>query len=93
MKKIALLLLTIGMIFCLASCDGDKDYADTTNGRLIEIVGQNDLYYDTNTKVVYIIWNEWHGETGYGYMSPYYSSNGLPYLYNAETGYLEEIHG
>lgn len=97
MKKIVSFLLAICMICCLASCTyaGTKDYSDTTNNRFVEIVGQDDLYYDINTKVVYVIWNEWNKlyEASYGYMSPYYSSNGLPYSYNVETGYLEEIHG
>ena len=46
-----------------------------------------DLYYDTNTKIVYILFNEWAN----GYMSPYYAPNGMPYVYNVETNSLEEI--
>lgn len=97
MKKVIWFFLAICFICCLSSCTyaGMKDYSETTNNRFIEVVGQDDLYYDANTKVVYVIWNEWNiiNDTGYGYMSPYYSSNGLPYSYNVETGYLEEIGG
>ena len=46
-----------------------------------------DLYYDTNTKIVYILFNEWAN----GYMSPYYAPNGRPYVYNVETNSIEEI--
>ena len=100
MKKItyvlACVVLAIIVFFGLTSCthSGSKDYTETTNSRFVEIVGQEDLYYDTNTKVVYVIWNEFDAfwDAGYGYMSPYYSSSGLPYSYNVDTGYLEEIH-
>ena len=50
-----------------------------------------DLYYDTNTKIVYILFNECAGYFGYGYMSPYYAPNGMPYVYNVQTNSLEEI--
>ena len=50
-----------------------------------------DLYYDTNTKIVYILFNECAGFSGYGYMSPYYALNGMPYVYNVQTNSLEEI--
>ena len=101
MKKITYVLACIALavifFFGLTSCvfSGNKDYSETTGGRFIEISGQDNLYYDTNTKVVYVIWNEADGihNAGYGYMSPYYSSNGLPYSYNIDTGYLEETHG
>lgn len=97
MKKVIWFFLAICFICCLSSCscEGYKNYSKTTGGRFEEISGQDDLYYDINTKVVYVIWNEIDKirDAGYGYMSPYYSSNGMPYSYNAETGYLEEIHG
>lgn len=50
-----------------------------------------DLYYDTNTKIVYILFNEGAGNAGYGYMSPYYAPNGMPYVYNVQTNSLKEI--
>ena len=31
------------------------------------------------------------GFSGYGYMSPYYAPNGMPYVYNVETNSIEEI--
>ena len=50
-----------------------------------------DLYYDTNTKIVYILFNECTGYSRRGYMSPYYAPNGMPYTYDASTNTLKEI--
>lgn len=93
-NKIIVLILTVVLVFCLAGCggtfEGSKNYTTRTNSRLQPTMMQ-DLYYDTNTKIVYILFNECAGYSGYGYMSPYYAPNGLPYVYNVETNSLEEI--
>ena len=93
-NKIITLILTVFLVFCLAGCsgtfDGSKDYTKRTNDRLQPTMMQ-DLYYDTNTKIVYILFNECARYSGYGYISPYYASNGMPYVYNVETNSLEEI--
>jgi hypothetical protein len=83
---ICLVALTISLL-CLAGCasTGSKDYIKDTNGRLRPTAMQ-DLYYDTNTKIVYILFNECTG-----YMSPYYAPNGMPYTYDASTNTLKEI--
>lgn len=93
MKKIAMLVSTICLVFCLTACagKGSKNYTNNTSGRFVAVPTQTDLYYDTNTKIVYIIFNEYTGNTGYGYMSPYYADNGMPYMYNVELNRLEEI--
>ncbi len=93
-NKIITLILTVFLVFCLAGCggtfEGSKDYTASTNSRLQPTMMQ-DLYYDTNTKIVYILFNECAGYSGYGYMSPYYAPNGMPYVYNVQTNSLEEI--
>lgn len=92
-NKIITLILTVFLVFCLAGCGvatGSKSYATNTGGRLQPTMMQ-DLYYDTNIKIVYILFNECAGYSGYGYMSPYYAPNGMPYVYNAQTNSLEEI--
>lgn len=91
-NKIITLILTVFLIFCTVGCTftGFKDYTERTNGRLQPTMMQ-DLYYDTNTKIVYILFNECAGYSGYGYMSPYYAPNGMPYVYNVQTNSLEEI--
>lgn len=93
-NKIIVLILTVVLVFCLAGCggtfEGSKNYTTRTNSRLQPTMMQ-DLYYDTNTKIVYILFNECAGNAGYGYMSPYYAPNGMPYVYNVQTNSLEEI--
>ena len=90
-KKIISIILVVCLICSLAACGmvkGGKNYTENTN-RFIAIPSQQDLYYDLHTKVVYVIFNEAFGYTGYGYMSPYFADNGKPYLY--ENGELVEI--
>ncbi len=93
-NKIIALILTVVLVLCLSGCsgtfDGSKDYTRCTGGRLQPTMMQ-DLYYDTNTKIVYILFNEGAGFSGYGYMSPYYAPNGMPYVYDVETNSIEEI--
>lgn len=94
MKKFISILMTVCLVLCLCGCtyEGSKGYNKTTTGRLVSVTGQSDLYYDANTKVVYILFNECAGYSGYGYMSPYYADNGFPYSYNVETNKLEKIN-
>lgn len=95
MKKFCAFL--IATVFCISLCAcstptaGSKNY-ETTSG-LISITGQENLYYDSNTKIVYLVFNEYLGNQGYGYMSPYYAPNGLPYRYDANNQTLIEIDG
>ena len=53
--------------------------------------GLTDLYYDPATKVVYIIATATGDKKGFGFMSPYYAPNGLPYLWDTTSGKLSEI--
>ena len=92
MKKIFALLLVLMMCISLVACTpskGSKNYESHTE--LVAVTGYDYLYYDTNTKIVYIIFNEAIGYKGYGYMSPYYAPNGFPYLYDANNRVLIEI--
>lgn len=93
MKKITMLIATICLALCMTACagTGSKNYTNNTSGRFIAVPMQTNLYYDTNTKIVYVIFNECAGYSGYGYMSPYYASNGKPYVYNVEKNCLEKI--
>ena len=59
-------------------------YSDTI-GTFIKI--NEDIRYDSATRIVYI-----YNANGYGSSyTPYYAPNGLPYKYNPETNTLEEI--
>lgn len=90
MKKIALLLILICMLFC--GCETENEAVTRfSNARFMPVQGEQDLYYDVDTKTVYVIMIDSFGAyDGTGYMSPYYADNGLPYLYNTETNSLEE---
>lgn len=92
MKKI--LALIFALILCVSLCacsmfEGGKNYEDHTN--LIAVAEYKNLYYDPLTGIVYMLFNEGYGNTGYGYMSAYYASNGLPYTYDISTHTLVEI--
>lgn len=93
MKKIYVALLALLLCLNLAAYSttaGSKDYQARTG--FVEVTGKKNLYYDPDTKIVYIIFNESSiGDRGYGYMSPYYAPNGLPYLYAANSQTLFEI--
>lgn len=84
-----LLLMCVSITGCVFK--GSKDFTKTTNNRLLPIETKTDLYYDKDTKIVYLIFNEQSGYAGYGYMSPYYSENGKLYRYDVKLKELEEI--
>lgn len=91
MKRIVTIILITCLICSMVGCGTVKEAEDYTGntGRLLPISEQQDLYYDVNTNVVYIIFNKTFCYAGYGYMSPYFADNGMPYLY--ENGGLVKI--
>lgn len=91
-KKFLVIALLAALLIGLTACvsKGGNDYESNTT--LLAIHGANDLYYDSQTKVVYFVFNEQSiGGFGYGYMSAYYAPNGLPYLYDPYRQELVEI--
>lgn len=91
MRKRLLLTLLIPMLL-FTGCGmhtGAKDYKNNTDKTFQNVDGKEWLYYDKKTKIVYVIFNEFTTNTGYGYMSPYYAPNGKPYRYI--DGELKEI--
>ena len=72
-KKFTAVALFIVLLMGLAACasKGTKGYESNTG--LVAIPGFNDLYYDSQTKVVYFVFNECSGYQGYGYMSTTHS--------------------
>lgn len=94
MKKSITFMVALALCSSLCACApdaGSKNYERTSG--LVAITGQINLYYDSNTKIVYFIFNEYSGYKGYGYMSPYYAPNGFPYRYDANNQTLIEIDG
>lgn len=93
MKKIITIFVAIFLCVSIVACapsEGPKNYSEHTG--MVNVVGRKSLYYDPDTKIVYIIFNEaTNTYQGYGYMSPYYAPNGLPYLYDSNSQTLYEI--
>lgn len=92
MKKI-IIILGILMCFNLTGCtstdSGSRDY--DVHSHLISIEGENDLYYYSATHIVYIVFNECAGYSGYGYMAPYYSENGKLCIYDVKAKKIIEL--
>lgn len=83
MKKLLLLIVIMVMLVGLFACSTESVRNSESNVRLLAVPGMSNLYYDSQTKVVYLALKEdYGGYRGYGYMSPYYATNGFPYLYD-----------
>lgn len=94
MKKIFTCILTVILCFGLYGCKSTPIEVSDSNQSYIGfsiISDEKCLYYCEETKIVYIIFGECGGYDGYGYMSPYYAPNGLPYLYDVNKHTLVEI--
>lgn len=93
MKRFALVFLVVFMIFFQTGCEvasNGEVMVYATNGRFAAVPNEQDLYYDIQTNVVYVMFRRGISDSSTGYMSPYYANNGLPYLYNSETNSMEE---
>ena len=93
------ILLTGCNISTSYGIDGISDTASQDNkvtSDFTSIPGEPNLYYNNATKIVYWIGGSYSvnlvGEDyTTSYMTAYYAPNGLPYIYNTDTGKLEEI--
>lgn len=99
MKKITSVLLvlaiSIGLLISLVSCEKDisKDKLTETynaSSRFIKTEYQ-DIYYDVETNIVYIIFDEDGYSRRSGYMSIYLGPNGYPCKYDINTKEIVEI--
>lgn len=91
-KCITSLILLFLMCISISGCSPTEvNITKITNSRLLPIETENDLYYDKDTKIVYIIFDEQIGYAGFGYMSPYYSDNGQVYRYDTVNKELQTI--
>lgn len=67
MKKFFALLITV--ILCIGLCACTQEEINfRSNAGLTEIPNRDNLYYDANTKIVYIVYREKNGYEGYGLM-------------------------
>lgn len=97
-RKALMILLSCMLIISLVGCCKEKilnvnvENVDSLNSNIlgeqsfIEI--GNELYYDSSTRIVYML-NKTYG--GLYVCTPYYAPNGFPYRYNLETNTFEEI--
>lgn len=88
MRKRLLLTLLIPILL-FTGCNNKPDYKKYSDNILCEINDKECLYYDCETRIVYLIIQRAKGRQGFGYMSPYYAPNGKPYRYI--DGELKEI--
>ena len=99
-KYIITTLICIIIMFVFVGCAGTPNVHINNDGKLINTaIGEESLveiggglWYDSSTNVVY--W--WNGVLMYSDYAttptPYYASNGFPYIYNPETNTLEEVN-
>ena len=87
---IIVLVIILGAIL-ITSVVGEGDSNYEAHSGLVRVEGSNVLYYDPVEYTVYILFSEFSGYKGYGYASPYYASNGLPYHYDPQTKQLVRI--
>ena len=97
-RKAFMILLSCMLIISLVGCGEEKilnvnvENGDSLNSNIlgeqsfIEI--GNELYYDSSTRIVYMLNKTYSGWNVY---TPYYAPNGFPYRYNPETNTFEEI--
>ena len=107
MKIKILAVAAIFLILCnLCGCDkvdsGTKNFLiegdnQTINNRFIKIPEEDNLYYDSNTTIVYVIFytsaipKDVGKRIPVSFMSVYYADNGKPYKYNVEERKLIKI--
>lgn len=89
MKKFITILIAICLTFSLTGCIKTGTAEDPLYNKFVRIQNEEKLYYDINTNIVYLIR---YGSDTASFMSPYYASNGFPYVYNVELNKLEEIN-
>ena len=96
-KRLLPVLLTAILLFTACGdgiTSGEDYYAELTGNHFKQVKDSEILYYDTETRIVYLIFQEVEHEgtrlaAGFGYMSPYYAPNGRPYRYI--DGELREV--
>ena len=97
-KNLLILFVTVVTLFSFTGCESEKpvqvnvsnteNISGTSFGKDVIIGIGNGLYYDSTTRIVYLMFDN---VGGYSYFSAYYAPNGFPYKYNPETNTFEEI--
>lgn len=93
-KKLFSIMLICTILLSLVGCaepiqvnvSNSEGLHSNQFGEFIKI--NNDLRYDSATRIVYI----YNGNTYGSSYTPYYAPNGFPYRYNPKTNTFEEIN-
>lgn len=76
LKFAVTLVLIIFILVCIFLCIADTKESETRNEWCSSIENYDYLIYDKETRIIYYKYEDGEGRRGYGYMTPYYSSNG-----------------
>lgn len=99
-RRVFTILLGYMLIFLLVGCSETETKTLNVNvensnslnsnrlGKQSFIEIGSELYYDSSTRIVYMLNETYNGHDVY---TPYYAPNGFPYRYNPETNTFEEI--
>lgn len=94
-RKALPVFIGAGMIlsFILAGCSSSSSGGEhfDANYNFISIKNKSDLYYYSDTRIVYIMFKDQRGYAGYGYLAPYYSENGKLCIYDSEKEQIVEL--
>ena len=92
-KRLFAIMLICTALFSLVGCgaiepvqvnvSNSESLSSNQLGKFITI--NNNLYYDSATRIVYIYNRNTYGSS----YTPYYAPNGFPYRYNTETNTFE----
>ena len=88
---VCVLLAAIILTGCSTSVEGSVGNSAVVENGWFYRISDTPMVYDKDTHIMYYLFSKCTGDQGYGYMSPYYAPNGMPYVYNVETNSLEEI--
>lgn len=89
-KKLTAFVLALCLVLVLAGCSTNSTNTEVTYSLSRKSLFQtryDNILYDNDTHIAYVTYFN-----GYKtYLLPYYAPNGLPYLYDVESGELVEI--
>ena len=83
------MILSVILAGCSSSSSGGEHYG--ANYNFISIKNKSDLYYYSDTRIVYIMFSQVSQGGGYGYLAPYYSENGKLCIYDSEKEQIVEL--
>ena len=71
-----IIILAFIILLCIAVCIADTKESEVHNQWCSSMENYDYLIYDKETRIIYYKYEDGEGKRGYGYMTPYCSSNG-----------------